>query len=158
MAPGARSGRGSVSDASPSGSADDSRLESRKGPSLPAHIERVLLRLTTARVQETLPPAAEALLDRVSHELDVARASSRGLRGEARFALIGRLAALDIEVMQVARESLDPTVQDELNRQAAAELEAFREQMTPDRFSRAHDIAVVRLIRERLALPTIAFD
>jgi hypothetical protein len=118
----------------------------------------VLLRLTNARVQGTLGAASDTLLDRVSNELDAARSSARGLRGDARLALIARLAALDVEVMQIARESLGAAVQADLARQAEEELGAFRSQMTPERFARAHDAAVTRLIRQRLSLPTIAFD
>jgi hypothetical protein len=132
--------------------------EPRKGTSLPAHLERVLLRLTNARVQGTLGPAADSLLDRVSSELDAARASARGVRGDARLALIGRLTALDAEVMQVARTALDAAVAADFERQATEELMAFRDQMAPDRWLRARDMAVVRLIRERLMLPTIAFE
>src|SRR5215203_1648532 len=99
-----------VSEAGVVQAGDQGRTERRKGASLTAHLERVLLRLTNARVQGRLGPGADSLLDRVSNELDAARASARGIRGDARLALIGRLAALDAEVMQVARDSLDPAV------------------------------------------------
>lgn len=132
--------------------------EPRKGASLPAHLERVLLRLTNARVQGTLGPAADPLLDRVSTELDAARASARGIRGDARLTLIGRLAALDSEVMQLARQSLDSTTAADVERQAVEELSPFRDQMAPDRWVRAREAAIVRLIRERLTLPIIAFE
>ena len=90
--------------------------------------------------------------------VDAARTSARGLRGEARTQLVARLAELDIEVMQIARTSLGPAVQAELERQADDQLGVFRDQMAPDRYARTRDTAVIRLIRERLALPTIAFE
>src|SRR5687768_15784135 len=67
----------------------------RSAGSLPAHLERVLTKLTQARVEGALGPDADPLIDRVSAELDAARASSRGVRGEARHALIERLEDLD---------------------------------------------------------------
>src|SRR5262245_33148129 len=78
--------------------ADPEEARSRQQPSLPAHLERALLRLTNARVRSALGADADSLLDRVSHELDLARAASGGVRGEARRALVGRLTALDGEL------------------------------------------------------------
>jgi hypothetical protein len=147
-----------ASESGPAASDDEGGSSSRKGPSLPAHLERVLLRLTNARVMGVLGPESDHVLDRVSTELDAARTSARGLRGEARTQLVTRLAELDVEVMQIARTSLGPDVQTELERQADEQLGAFRDQMAPDRYARTRDTAVTRLIRERLALPTIAFE
>ena len=147
-----------ASESGPSTSEDESRAGSRKGVSLRAHLERVLLRLTNARVTGTLGPESDSLLDRVSSELDAARAAAGGLRGEARSKLMARLAQIDAEVMQVARTSLGRDVQADLERQADEELGSFRDQMAPDRFARTRDTAVLRQIRERLSLPTIAFE
>jgi hypothetical protein len=129
----------------------------RRVPSLPAHLERVLLRLTNARVQGTLGEAWEALLDRVFHELDQARVSARGLRGDARRALIDRLAALDRDMLQMARESLDDRTRADLARQADEELAGFRDRMNADRFSRTREAAIDRLARERFGLPIVSF-
>ena len=130
---------------------------SSRGPSLPAHLERVVLRLTSARANGSLGDQFDAIIDRVARELDAARAEARGLRGDARQALIARLLALDAELLQGARGSVHETVLAELTREAAADLAAFRERMAADAYSRACDAAVTRLIRERLNLPTIAF-
>src|SRR6185503_1572319 len=63
--------------------------------SLPSHLERVLLRLTSARARDSLGAEFDAVVDRVSAELDAARARAGGLRGAARRELVQRLAALD---------------------------------------------------------------
>ena len=128
-----------------------------RGPSLPAHLERVVMRLTAARASGGLGDAFDGLIDRVAQELDVASAEARGLRGEARQKLIARLAALDAELVVAVRASMDPTVAAELTREAADELGSFRQRMPSDAFARALDGAVVRLVRERFNLPTIAF-
>jgi hypothetical protein len=126
-------------------------------PSLPAHLERVVLRLTQARVSGSLGDEFDELIDRAAAELDAARAKAGGLRGEARQALLDRLAALDAEVVQQARRTLDEATRASLAREAELELAGFRSGMTADAFARAREAAVDRLVRERVKLPTIAF-
>ena len=96
--------------------------------SLPAHLERVVLRLTAARASGRIDEAFDAVIDRAARELDLARASGGGVRGEARQALIDRLAALDGELLQAARAALD-----EPSRGALA-----RSRRGAGRFSRVH--------------------
>jgi hypothetical protein len=127
-----------------------------RGRSLPAHLERVLLRLTAARSSGTLGDPFDALIDRVSAELDAARARAGGLRGDARQALLDRLVAIDVELLQQARARLDGGARAALAREADEELAGFRSGMTADAFARAHEAAVDRLVRERFALPTVA--
>ena len=131
--------------------------EKPRGPSLPAHLERVLLKLTAARAGGRLGDQFDALIDRVSAELEAARASSGGMRGEARQQLLARLASLDDELVREAKASLSESELGELAREAAAELASFRDRMAPDAFVRARDGAVARLLRERLSLPTLTF-
>jgi hypothetical protein len=57
-------------------------------PSLPSHLERAVMRLTSARAVGSLGAEFDALIDRVAHELDAARMKAGGLRGAARQALI----------------------------------------------------------------------
>ena len=130
--------------------------ESRQ-PSLPAHLERVVLRLSEARATGTLGDAFDALIDRVSAELDAARAKSGGLRGAARQALVARLAALDGELLQQARAALDDATRTVLARDAEESLLAFRAGMAPEAFARARDGAIDALVRERFKLPVVAF-
>jgi len=131
-----------------------SRAGSRQ--SLPAHLERVVTRLTSARASGTLGDGFDELIDRVARELDAARAETRGLRGEARQALIDRLAALDRELVQRARTLLDESAREALGRDADEELEPFRAAMPAPAFARAREAAIDRLVREQLGLPTIS--
>ena len=141
------------------GSPDESPAKEtpRRGPSLPAHLERAVLRLTQARAIGALGASFDEVIDRVARELDAARAGSRGVRGEARQALIERLAALDAELVQQARASLDEPARASVARDADEELAGFRAAMAPDAFARAREAAVDRLIRERFGLPILAF-
>ena len=123
--------------------------------SLPAHLERVVRLLTAARVSGCLGDSFDALIDRVAAELDAARAKSGGLRGEARQALLDRLSALDVELVQQARATLDETTRAAMVRVAESELAGFRGGMTPDAFARAQTAALDRLVRDRAKLPVI---
>jgi len=126
--------------------------------SLPAHLERVVLRLTEARAKGAVGDAVDALIDRAAAALDTARAKPGGLRGEAREAIIGRLATLDAELLQQARAMLDDAARAALVRDAEASLEPFRAGMAPDAFARARDNAIDALVRERFKLPTITYQ
>lgn len=140
-------------------SADEGEAAGRtaRGPSLPAHLERVVLKLTSARASGRLGAAFDDIIDRVARELDSARAEARGLRGPARQDLIVRLATLDAELVAAARAAMDEAARAELTREASEELGSFRQRMAADAFDRALDGAVTRLVRERFDLPTIAF-
>jgi hypothetical protein len=122
-------------------------------PSLPDHLERSVRRLTSARALGVLGPEAEVLIDRVSGELDAAR----GVRGEARRALIARLADLDEELGRIARDSLTAAERAALEAEAEQELSAFRAAMHESAYRRARDAAADRLARERFGLPTLTF-
>jgi hypothetical protein len=137
------------------GSAEPAQSAGR-GPSLPAHLERVLLRLTAARVNGVLGEEADVTLDRVSAEFDAARASARGVRGEARRALLERLADLDAQLIALARRSLAAEELQAIERSADEQLAPFKPHMTADAYARAHAAAAERLIRERAGLPIVA--
>ena len=138
------------------GSQTESPAERSRTASLPAHLERALLKLTAARVRDRLGNRFDALIDRVSAELEIARASAGGVRGDARHALLARLAALDDELLREAKAAMNETDLVELTREAEGELAPYRDRMTADAFTRARDSAVAQLVRERFGLPTLA--
>ena len=129
----------------------------RRGPSLPSHLERVLLRLTAARATDTLDQTFDSVLDRVARELDVAKSDARGIRGVARQAMVERLADLDRDMLDAARTKVGEAELSRLSHDAEEELSAFRVGMSAEAFARARAAAVDRLVRERFALPTITF-
>ena len=126
--------------------------------SLPAHLERVVLRLTEARANGTLGPAFDALIDRAAAEFEMARSKTAGVRGEARQELITRLTALDAELLQQARALLDAPTRTALSNEVEESLAPFRAGMVPESLARARQSAFDALVRERLRLPRIAFD
>jgi hypothetical protein len=125
--------------------------------SLPAHLERVVRRLTSARVTGMLGAEFDALIDRMAAELDGSRATAGGVRGEARQALLDRLAGLDAALLQQARRALDEDARTRFERDAEADLAPFRAGMTSEAFARAREAAVDRLVRARFGLPTVFF-
>ena len=139
--------------------AEPARPSSETAPhaseSLPAHLERVVMRLTQARASGSVGAEFDDLVDRVAGELDAARTGR--VRGAARQAVIDRLAVLDAELIEAARATVDEPTRAVLAHEAEEELTAFRSSMPPPAFEAARRAAVDRLIRERLALPTISF-
>jgi hypothetical protein len=152
----------------------DEAARERRGASLRAHLERVVRRLTNARVNGgalgvAAPPADDLdtrdnlhnlddFIDRMSRELDAALAAPRGLRGEARRALIDRLAGLDHELLQMARSVLTRAERQTLEKEALDELAGFRDAMPEAAYQRALEAAMDRLLRERAQLPIVTFS
>jgi len=130
----------------------------RKGPSLPEHLERVLVKLSSLRATGVLADEADPLVDRVSAELDAARGKSAGVRGEERRAIVERLALLDTELIALMKGAVTKDFMDALRKEAAEELATFRSTMAADAFAAALERAITRLMRERLGLPVISFS
>jgi hypothetical protein len=138
------------------GSAPDDDSLARRHGSLPAHLERVIARLTMVRggPDRSLDDA----IDRFVRELDAARSGARGLRGDARAALIERLQALDREVLDAARAATPAEALQQIEAEADEELAPFRDRMAPEVYQRSRRAAADRLIRERRRLPVITFN
>ena len=124
--------------------------------SLPAHLERVIARLTTLRAgaDRSLDP----LLEDIVRELDAARASAKSIRGDARDALIERLRQLDATLIDTLRREGDDGSLRQIAAEADEELKPFRVRMPADAYQQAHRACVDRLLRERANLPTISYE
>ena len=129
----------------------------KRGPSLPDHLERALLRLTNARVTGVLDERADPLIDRVSQELDYVRSEARGLRGSERQAVLARLEAADDGLLALARDTTAPELLETIRAEVDRELSRFRSEMPGPAYARAELAALNQAIRERLHLPTLAF-
>lgn len=130
----------------------------RHGSSLPSHLERVLIRLSSARATGRLGAAADALIDRVSEELDSARGHARGLRGDARRALLDRLVQIDQDLLAVAFDHLSESERRSIAQEAESELAAFRERLSPEAFATAVARTRDGLLRERTGLPVVTLS
>jgi hypothetical protein len=128
----------------------------RRKDSLSAHLERVVARLTALRGGEIR--ALDPIIDDIVRELDAARAGAKGLRGDARAALLERLRALDGQLVQAARGICDAATFQALGAEADAELAPFRARMPQETYDRSREACIDRLLRERVKLPVIAFE
>ncbi len=124
--------------------------------SLPAHLDRVIARLTSLRAGADRLLDVE--LDAIVQELDSARAGAKSLRGVRRQELITRLDALDARLLASARERLDEESLVHLRREADAELAPFRSRLSSAAYERSIAACTDRLIRERFRLPTLTLD
>jgi len=128
-----------------------------KRDSLPAHLDRVIARLTALRGSDR-SAAFRDRIDAVVRELDGLRAHAKQARGEARAAIQARLAALDVTLLDAARVELDDAARETLRTQAESEIAPFAGRMTQDQRRGAVDAAFTRLLRESCGLPALAFD
>jgi hypothetical protein len=137
----------------------------RRHSSLPAHLERVMARLTSLRAsgERAARPSGGAAalddtLDGIVREIDGARAAAKSLRGDARQQFVGRLRELDRALLDAARSGFDGATLLELQREAEAELAPFRDRMPAEAYARARESCIDRIIRDRVRLPVIAFE
>lgn len=128
----------------------------RHGASLPAHLQRVSERLTLL-TGTSGSDAFEGALASALREIDEARSAGR-FRGEARRALLERLAAIEDDLVSRARAMLPPGVVESLAREARQELGGFAGRMDPATLAVAQATLHLRLIREAARLPTIRYD
>jgi hypothetical protein len=128
----------------------------RRHESLPAHLERVIARLTALRAGEDR--SLDATLDEIVREIDVARASAKSLRGDARQTMIERLRAIDRSLVDAAYAQCDAQTREALLAEADADLAPFRGRMAPEAYEQSRRAAVERLLRERRRLPIVAFE
>jgi hypothetical protein len=124
--------------------------------SLPAHLDRVIARLTTLRGGSDR--SLDGILDAVIRELDGRRAEARNLRGVARRVFVERLSGMDAELLTAVRAQCDPATLARLAAEADEELAPFKDRLSAAAFADAQRAAVDRLIRERSRLPVVAFD
>lgn len=139
-------------------SAPDNGQEPARRPSVSKHLARAIERLSRIGGHLEYP---ESLRETVSHILDQLaslRESSKHARGEARDALIDRLAPLDRQLMAAARGAAPAEVQQALLREAEADLAAFRGRLSGDAWQHAIEVTLDRLLRDRFALPTIGWE
>ena len=125
-----------------------------KRDSLPAHLERAIARLTAMR-SSGRSAAFDRRLDDAVRELDGARPAAKQARGEARTRLLDRLATLDRELLEAARDEIDPPRRAVLLVEAEDEIAPLASRMAGDARARAIDAAFDRLLRDAVGLPVI---
>jgi hypothetical protein len=123
---------------------------------LTAHLERVVARLVGSRVQRSA--SFEQHVEGLLAEIDRLSGESKKSRGDARTAILERLAELDRGLMQAAEDELDPQSLATARREAEAELAPFGARLAPEVKAQAVEAAFERLVRESMGLPQIRYQ
>ncbi|MPZ16528.1 MAG: hypothetical protein GEV06_01235 [Luteitalea sp.] len=124
--------------------------------SLPEHLRRVLVRLTSVRAAVQHSPAFEAALDVAIGELGAVHDASRRARGARRAEMLERLVDVDSRLMVAARAALPASESARCEQEAEARLASHRDHMSAEDYRRLRDAAVEKLVRDHLQLPLIA--
>jgi len=140
------------------GEADDTPPSSRRRTSLAAHIDRAINRLTSLRTGPSVSSVWDSTLDDIVRRLDAMFAGAKTARGPARDAIEAELSALDAAMMDAARERFAGGEGDDIRREAEAELAPFAGRMPAQAYRDAFRRCTDRVIRERLALPSLGID
>lgn len=127
-------------------------------PSLPRHLERVLVRLSTILATHALPVALRDALAATTKDVDAALDDSRGARGEARAAVLARLPAIEQAMTEAASAALPPEQRRELEAQVTRELSPYRSQLSKAALRDAEDALFGDLLRKHYALPQVRLD
>ena len=128
----------------------------RNRVSLPAHLDRVVARLTALRSSESR--GLNVVLDEVVRETDTLRGGAKGLRGAAREVVLERLRVLDQRLLEAARADCAASTLNGVVREADVLLAPFRGRMSAEVYAQSQKACVNRLIRDRLRLPTVTFE
>ena len=125
---------------------------------LPAHVDRVISRLTACRAGRRFSPSFDELIDGFVRELDRERPRVTHARGDERAALVARFAEVDRQMMAAALGELTAEARASHERAAADEIAPFAPRMAPEAQATAVRGAFERLVREHFGLPAIAFE
>ena len=133
-----------------------------RGPSLAAHVDRAMQRLTQAllelgRFAPEEASAARAAMEAALATLDRLQGDARGARGESRAALVAALATADGALTAALVAAVPPAAAADLMRTARAELAPFASRMAAPDLASAEAAALDRLVRERFRAPELTF-
>jgi len=134
----------------------DKGAAAKKRESLPAHLDRVVARLTVLRSGEDR--SLNTLLGDLVEEIDTLRSGAKVLRGAARESVLEQLRVLDGRLLQAVRDYCDASTLNGVAKEADALLATFRDRMSEEVYEQSQRACVDRLIRERFHLPTVAFE
>lgn len=127
----------------------------RSKRSLASRIEGALARLTVLRGSDKAGPAIGAALDAAVRSLDAIGAEAGRARGDARDALLARIADAEAALVAAATMALSAAERAAFEKEADAELAPFRERMLPEGYEQSRRAAVDRLVRHHFGLPDI---
>jgi hypothetical protein len=126
--------------------------------SLPAHLRRAQVRLTSLRAGQRWPEALAQAIDALIGRLDGMQQAAGAARGPARQALVAELGQADAMLIDVAWDAQDDRARSALRDEAADDLAAFRGRLPAAAWAAHVDAAARGLLRERLGLPSLVLE
>ena len=99
-------------------------------------------------------PVLGAALDAAVRGLDALQPEAARARGDARDALLRRVASIDEELADGCGRRARPAERTALEREADAELEPFRARMPDEAYRQSRRQALQRLVRQHFGLPS----
>ena len=144
-----------VPDAAGGPDVEDAVPAIRARRSLASQVEAAVSRLTVLRGSDQAGPVIGTALDVAVRALDALQPEAARARGDARDALLWRVAAIEADLVTSAAAALDAATRADLEREAAAELAPFRTRMAPDAYAQSRRAAIDRLVRLHFGLPEI---
>jgi hypothetical protein len=127
----------------------------RSRRSLASQIESAMSRLTVLRGSDKSGAAIGPALDAAVRALDALRPDAARARGEAREALLLRVAEIEGALIAAAGAAVDERQRAAFEKDADGELAPFRARMTPVAYAQSRRAAIDRLIRHHFGLPDI---
>lgn len=127
----------------------------RSRRSLSSRLEGALARLTVLRGSDKAGPAIGPALDAAVRSLDAIRAEAARARGDAREALLERIADTESTLVAAAAAAITEAQRVAFETEADAELAPFRQRMTAEAYAQSRRAAVDRLVRHHFGLPEI---
>ena len=137
---------------------DGSEPPSTRLPSLPKHLERILVRLSSLGATRPLPDRLAAAVAATIGDVDACLTAARGARGDARATLVERLVAIERSLTGAAVAALTQTEHATLTDQVTRELSPYRTQMPSAAFADAQAALLAELARRHFALPQLRID
>ena len=137
---------------------DDAAAVATRRDSLPAHLDRVIARLTALRGGSRKSAAFDVAIADAVRQLDTMRAAGRHARGADRALLLEQLAAVDARLLESSRAELAPDERLALRAAAEADISPFAGRMSTQAREAATTAAFDRLVRDAVGLPVVAFE
>lgn len=127
----------------------------RRG-SLPRLVEQAVNGLTRTAGRLEYPDAVREVATAWVTALADLQQRSRGARGAARDQLMATLEDWDRQLLHDVRRAMPPDELARLRADAEGDLLAYRDRLSPDGWSRAVEVNLDRLVRDRFGLPTLS--
>jgi len=131
--------------------------QARGRRSLPAHLDRLIARLTVLRGSDRLGPALDEDVRTAITQLDRLRVGADHLRGEARHEAVAAADAVGHRLFERCAETLSEDVRAALRQDAARSLAPYASRLSAGDYAAALEASYRQLLRDSLGLPDFTF-